>query len=90
MDKKEMLECLDKFDSIKEVIKSVDENIYMCITFTLSSFESGIKYHVCAIRRKKYVKFALKGFKDTYLENEKMINNHNEVLEMLERETINE
>ena len=90
MDKKEMLECLDKFDSIKEAIKAVDENIYMCITFTLSSFENGIKYHACAIRRKKYVKFALKGFKDTYLENEKMINNHNEVLEMLERETINE
>lgn len=84
MDKKEMLECLDKFDLIKEAIKAVDENIYMCITFTLSSFENGIKYHVCAIRKHRYVKFALEGFPDTYLTNEKTINSFEEVLKMLE------
>lgn len=90
MNKEEMLACFDKFDLIKEALKSVDENIYTAITFTVSSFDCGFKYHACAIRRKKYVKFALKGFPDTYSENEKIINNHNEVLEMLERETVNE
>lgn len=90
MNKEEMLACFDKFDLIKEQLKSVDENIYMAITFTATSFESGIKYHVCAIRRKRYVKFAFKGFPDTYLENEKTINGYREVLEMLERETVNE
>ena len=90
MDKEEMLACFDKFDLIQAAIKTVDENIYMAITFTVNSFGGGFKYHACAIRKKKYVKFALKGFPDTYLENGKMINNHNEVLEMLERETVNE
>lgn len=90
MDKEEMLACFDKFDLIQDAIKTVDENIYMAITFTVNSFGGGFKYHACAIRRKKYVKFALKGFQDTYLENGKMINNHNEVLEMLEREPVNE
>lgn len=85
-----MLACFDKFDLIKEALKSVDENIYTAITFTATSFENGISYHVCAIRRKKYVKFALKGFPDTYLANEKAINDYKEVLEMLERETVNE
>lgn len=85
-----MLACFDKFDLIQDAIKTVDENIYMAITFTVNSFDGGFKYHACAIRRKKYVKFALKGFPDTYLENGKMINDHNEVLEMLEREPVNE
>lgn len=90
MDKEEMLACFDKFYLIQDAIKTVDENIYMAITFTVNSFGGGFKYHACAIRKKKYVKFALKGFPDTYLENGKMINNHNEVLEMLEREPVNE
>lgn len=90
MDKEEMLACFDTFDLIQDAIKTVDENIYMAITFTVDSFGGGFKYHACAIRRKKYVKFALKGFPDTYLENGKMINNHNELLEMLEREPVNE
>lgn len=85
MDKVEMLACLDKFDAIKEKIKAIDENIYMCISFTLSSFENGIRYHVCAIRKNKYVKFAFEKFPDTYLPNEKKINDYREVLEMLER-----
>ena len=85
-----MLACFDKFYLIQDAIKTVDENIYMAITFTVNSFGGGFKYHACAIRKKKYVKFALKGFPDTYLENGKMINNHNEVLEMLEREPVNE
>lgn len=86
MDKVEMLACLDKFDVIKEKIKAVDENIYVCITFSLSSFGSGIKYHVCAIRDNRYVKFAFEEFPDTYVANEKTINDYREVLEMLERE----
>ena len=86
MDKVEMLACLDKFDVIKEKIKAVDENIYVCITFSLSSFESGIKYYVCAIRDNRYVKFAFEEFPDTYVANEKTINDYREVLEMLERE----
>lgn len=90
MNKEEMLACFDKFDLIKEAAKKVDENVYMAITFTVTSFENGIKYHACAIRRKKYVKFALKGFPDTYLENEKMINNYKEIFEMLEGEAVNE
>lgn len=85
-----MLACFDKFDLIKEALKSVDENIYTAITFTVTSFENGIKYHVCAIRNNKYVKFALKGFPDTYLANEKVINDYKDVLEMLEGETVNE
>lgn len=90
MDKEEMLACFDKFDLIKDAIKKVDENIYMAITFTVNSFGGGFKYHTCAIRSKKYVKFALKGFPDTYLENAKMINDYKDVLEMLEGETVNE
>lgn len=90
MNKEEMIACFDKFDLIREALKSIDENIYTSITFTVNSFEGGFRYHVCAIRRNKYVKFALKGFPDTYLENEKMINDHNEVLEMLEGKTVNE
>ena len=86
MDKVEMLACLDKFDVIKEKIKAVDENIYVCITFSLSSFGSGIKYDVCAIRDNRYVKFAFEEFPDTYVANEKTINDYREVLEMLERE----
>lgn len=85
-----MIACFDKFDLIKEALKSIDENIYTAITFTVNSLGGDFKYHVCAIRRKKYVKFALKGFPDTYLENEKMINDHNEVLEMLEGKAVNE
>lgn len=88
MNKEEMLACFDKFDLIKEALKNVDENIYTAITFTVSSFDDGFKYHVCAIRNNKYVKFALEGFPDTYLANEKTINNYREVLEMLEMETI--
>lgn len=88
MNKEEMLACFDKFDLIKEALKSVDENIYTAITFTVSSFDDGFKYHVCAIRNNKYVKFALEGFPDTYLANEKTINNYREVLEMLEMEKI--
>lgn len=84
MNKEEMLACLDKFDLIKEKAKSVDENIYMCITFTLDSFTPEIKYHACAVRNNKYVRFALKGFPDTYLSNNKEINSFKEVLEMLE------
>lgn len=84
MDKKEMIDCLDKFDLIQQATKSVDENIYMCITFTLDSFLNEIKYHACAIRRNRYVKFALEGFPDTYLVNMKTINSFKEVLEMLE------
>lgn len=87
MDKEEMLACFDKFDLIKEQLKSVDENIYMAITFTATSFESGIKYHVCAIRNNKYVKFAFEDFPDTYLHNEKTINDYREVLEMLKMGT---
>ena len=83
-----MLACFDKFDLIKEALKSVDENIYTAITFTVSSFDDGFKYHVCAIRNNKYVKFAFEEFPDTYLANEKTINDYREVLEMLERETI--
>ena len=86
MDKVEMLACLDKFDVIKEKIKAVDKNIYVCITFSLSSFGSGIKYYVCAIRDNRYVKFAFEEFPDTYVANEKTINDYREVLEMLERE----
>lgn len=89
MDKEEMLACFDKFDLIKEALKDVDENIYTAITFTMSSFGGGFKYHVCAIRNNKYVKFALEGFPDTYLANEKIINDYKEVLEMLEEETVN-
>ena len=89
MDKEEMLACLDKFDLIKEIAKSVDENIYMCITFTLDSFGSEIKYHACAIRNNKYVRFALKGFPDTWLANMKIVDNHNEILKMLEGENEN-
>lgn len=89
MDKEEMLACLDKFELIREAVMSVDENIYMCITFSLSSFENKIKYHACAIKRNKYVKFALEGFPDTYLMNEKSINDFKEVLEMLEKEVKN-
>lgn len=85
-----MLACFDKFDLIKEAIKAVDENIYMAITFTVNSFGGGFKYHVCAIRNNKYVKFAFEEFPDTYSANEKTINNYREVLEMLERETVNE
>lgn len=84
MDKEEMLACFDKFDLIKEALKDVDENIYTAITFTVSSFGGGFKYHVCAIRNNKYVKFALEGFPDTYLANEKTINSFREVLKMLE------
>lgn len=84
MNKEEMLACFDKFDLIKEALKSVDENIYTAITFTVSSFGGGFKYHVCAIRNNKYVKFALEGFPDTYLTNEKTINSFKEVLKMLE------
>lgn len=84
MDKEEMLACFDKFDLIKEALKDVDENIYTAITFTVNSFGGGFKYHVCAIRNNKYVKFALEGFPDTYLANEKTINNFKEVLKMLE------
>lgn len=83
-----MIACFDKFDLIKEVLKSVDENIYTAITFTASSFDDGFKYHVCAIRNNKYVKFAFEEFPDTYLANEKTINDYREVLEMLEMETI--
>lgn len=90
MNKEEMLACFDKFDLIKEAIKAVDENIYMAITFTVNSFGGGFKYHVCAIRNNKYVKFAFEEFPDTYSANEKTINNYREVLEMLERETVNE
>ena len=89
MDKEEMLACFDKFDLIKEALKDVDENIYTAITFTMSSFGGGFKYHICAIRNNKYVKFALEGFPDTYLANEKTINDYKEVLEMLEEETVN-
>lgn len=89
MNKKEMLACLDKFELIKEAVKSVDENIYMCITFSISSFKNKIKYHVCAIKRNKYVRFALEGFPDTYFINEKSINDFKEVLEMLEKEVEN-
>lgn len=88
MNKYEMLACFDKFNLIKEALKSVDENIYTAITFTVSSFGGGFKYHVCAIRNNKYVKFALEGFPDTYLAGEKKINDYREVLEMLEMETI--
>jgi hypothetical protein len=88
MNKEEMLACFDKFDLIKEALKSVDENIYTAITFTVSSFDDGFKYHVCAIRNNKYVKFAFEEFPDTYLANEKTINDYREVLEMLEMETI--
>lgn len=84
MDKEEMLACFDKFDLIKEALKDVDENIYTAITFTVSSFGGGFKYHACAIRSNKYVKFALEGFPDTYLANEKTINSFREVLKMLE------
>lgn len=84
MDKEEMLACFDKFDLIKEALKDVDENIYTAITFTVNSFGGGFKYHVCAIRNDKYVKFALEGFPDTYLANEKTINSFREVLKMLE------
>ena len=84
MDKEEMLACFDKFDLIKEALKDVDKNIYTAITFTVSSFGGGFKYHVCAIRNNKYVKFALEGFPDTYLANEKTINSFREVLKMLE------
>lgn len=84
MDKEEMLACFDKFDLIKEALKDVDENIYTAITFTVNSFGGGFKYHVCAIRNNKYVKFALEGFPDTYLANEKTINSFREVLKMLE------
>lgn len=90
MNKVEMLACLDKFDAIKEKIKAVDENIYIAIAFTVSSFSDGFKYHVCAIRNNKYVKFAFEEFPDTYLANTKTINDYREVLEMLERETVNE
>nr|DAG16765.1 MAG TPA: hypothetical protein [Caudoviricetes sp.] len=83
MNKEEMLACFDKFNSIKEALKSVDENIYTAITFTVSSFDSGFRYHVCAIRNNKYVKFAFEDFPDTYLANEKTINDYREVLEML-------
>lgn len=86
MNKEEMLACFDKFDLIKEALKSVDENIYTAITFTVSSFDDGFKYHACAIRRNRYVKFALEGFPDTYLVNMKTINSFKEVLEMLEGE----
>ena len=88
MNKEEMLACFDKFDLIKEALKSVDENIYTAITFTVSAFDDGFKYHVCAIRNNKYVKFAFEEFPDTYLANEKTINDYREVLEMLEMETI--
>lgn len=84
MDKEEMLACFDKFDLIKEALKDVDENIYTAITFTVSSFGGGFKYHACVIRNNKYVKFALEGFPDTYLANEKTINSFKEVLKMLE------
>lgn len=90
MNKEEMLACFDKFDLIKEAIKAVDKNIYIAITFTMSSFGGGFRYHVCAIRNNKYVKFAFEEFPDTYLANEKTINDYREVLEMLERETVNE
>jgi hypothetical protein len=90
MNKEEMLACFDKFDLIKEAIKAVDKNIYIAITFTASSFGSGFRYHVCAIRNNKYVKFAFEEFPDTYSANEKTINDYREVLEMLERETVNE
>lgn len=83
MNKEEMLACFDKFNSIKEALKSVDENIYTAITFTANSFDSGFKYHVCAIRNNKYVKFAFEDFPDTYLHNEKTINDYREALEML-------
>lgn len=89
MNKEEMIACFDKFDLIKEAIKSVDENIYVAINFTATSFEKGIRYYVCAIRRKKYIRFALKGFTDTYSANEKIINDYKEVLEMLEEEVKN-
>lgn len=79
-----MLACFDKFDLIKEALKSVDENIYTAITFTLTSFGGGFEYHICAIRNNKYVKFALKGFPDTFLADVKVINDYKEVLEMLE------
>lgn len=90
MNKEEMLACFDKFDLIKEAIKSVDENIYMAITFTKTSFDSGFRYNACAIRSRKYVRFAFEDFPDTFLANEKTINDYREVLEMLERETVNE
>ena len=90
MNKEEMLACFDKFDLIKEAIKAVDKNIYIAITFTMSSFGDGFRYHVCAIRNNKYVKFAFEEFPDTYLSNTKTINDYREVLEMLERETVNE
>lgn len=79
-----MLACFDKFDLIKEALKSVDENIYTAITFTLTSFGGGFEYHICAIRNNKYVKFSLKGFPDTFLSDVKVINDYKEVLEMLE------
>ena len=43
MDKEEMLACFDKFDLIQDAIKTVDENIYMAITFTVNSFGGGFK-----------------------------------------------
>lgn len=89
MNKEEMLACFDKFDLIKEAIKSVDENIYMAITFTATSFDGGFRYNACAIRNRKYVRFAFEDFPDTFLANEKTINDYREVLEMLERETVN-
>lgn len=87
MNKEEMLACFDKFDLIKEALKSVDENIYTAITFTVTSFGGGFEYHVCAIRNNKYVKFAFEGFPDTFLSDVKTINDYREVLEMLEMET---
>lgn len=84
-----MLACFDKFDLIKEQIKSVDENIYMAITFTATSLSGGFEYSACAIKSKKYVNFALKGFSNTFLLNKKIVNDYKDVLEMLEREAVN-
>lgn len=84
-----MLACFDKFDLIKEQLKSVDENIYMAITFTATSLSCGFEYSACAIKSKKYVNFALKGFSNTSLLNKKIVNDYKDVLEMLEREAVN-
>ena len=86
MDKEEMLACFDKFDLMKEAVKKVDKNIYIAITFTASSLSCGFEYSACAIKGKRYVKFAFEGFSNTLLLNEKTVNDYREVLEMLERE----
>ena len=84
-----MLACFDKFDLMKEAVKKVDENIYMAITFTASSLSCGFEYNACAIKGKKYVRFAFEGFPNTFLPNEKTVNDYRDVLEMLEREAVN-